>query len=149
MCLVLILLLFFWFVRDAFEICSRFVRDAFGICSGWMRLFHRLDHFLDKGYLILGELVHGVEFMNVYQQSMCRFRLLPMRDSRAAASRVAMCFLTMRSDMQTGWKPNERIAQGKRSDTLGIIVLSLVRPVRAKALILKYIFLVVFYSIGF
>ena len=32
----------------------------------------------------------------------------------------------------------ERIAQGKRSDTLGIIVLSLVRSARATALLLKY-----------
>ena len=37
--------------------------------------------------------------------------------------------------LKADWKPNKRIAQGKRSDTLRIIVLSLVRPERAKALI--------------
>ena len=36
-----------------------------------------------------------------------------------------------------GWKPKKHIAQGKRSDTLGIIILLLGRPVRAKALIIN------------
>ena len=41
----------------------------------------------------------------------------------------------------------EHIAQGKRSDTLGFRIVESPRPVRAKALILKYIRLVVFYAV--
>ena len=48
--------------------------------------------------------------------------------------------------LKAGRKPNKRIAQGKRSDTLRIIVLSLVRPEWAKALIINAFALAIIFA---